>query len=181
MSARRLAPWETRVSAMAGLPRDRDAWLALVLPVLLAAESLPRAEAQLASLGHALPRDTLQRWTRYLSAEHAAGRLPEAPDGLPERRPSGRAWRASQGLPPLSRGVRASEATKRPRKAAKRKRADLTDAGLARIARHVETAGLSAVATAAGVSPATLRNAIRGRSVTAATRNALVTLADRLA
>ena len=126
MSARRLAPWETRVSAMASLPADRDAWLSLVLPVLLAAESLPRAEAQLASLGHALPRDTLQRWTRYLSAEHAAGRLPEAPDGLPERRPSGRAWRASQGLPPLSRGVRAPSTAKRPRKAAKRKRASAT-------------------------------------------------------
>jgi len=126
VSARRLAPHETRVSAMAGLPRDRDAWLALVLPVLLAAESLPRAEAQLASLGHALPRDTLQRWTRYLAAEHAAGRLPEAPDGLPERRPSGRTWRASQGLPPLSRGVRASEATKRSRKATSRKRASAT-------------------------------------------------------
>ena len=178
MSARLLLPWETRVSRLAGLPTDRAAWLAIVLPPLLTEPSHPRATAALAAAGIDLPRWTLAGWAAKLAALHAAGLLPEAPDGIPERRPSGRAWRASAGVPVESRGPRSAPAPKRTRKAAKR--TALTNAGLARLAHYVETAGLSTVATAAGLSPATLRNAIRGRSVTLATRNALVTLADRL-
>ena len=126
MSARLLLPWETRVSLLAGLPRDRDAWLAIVLPVLASEASFPRATADLAAAGYALPRWTLAGWAAKLSALHAAGLLPEAPDGIPERRPSGRAWRASAGVPVESRAPRSTPATKRPRKAPKRRRSTST-------------------------------------------------------
>ena len=126
MSARLLAPWETRVSLLAGLPRDRAAWLAIVLPPLLTEPSHPRATATLSAAGYDLPKWTLAGWAAKLSALHAAGLLPEAPDGIPERRPSGRAWRASAGVPVESRGPRSTPAPKRPRKAPKRKRSTST-------------------------------------------------------
>ena len=126
MSARLLAPWETRVSLLAGLPRDRAAWLAIVLPPLLTEPSHPRATAALAAAGYDLPKWTLAGWSQKLSALHAAGDLPEAPDGIPERRPSGRAWRASAGVPVESRGPRSATATKRPRKVPKRRRSTST-------------------------------------------------------
>ena len=122
MSARLLLPWETRVSRLAGLPVDRAAWLAIVLPPLLAEPSHPRATAALDAAGYSLPRWTLAGWAAKLSALHAAGDLPEAPDGIPERRPSGRAWRAAQGVPVEPRAPRSAPAPKRQRKAAKRKR-----------------------------------------------------------
>ena len=124
--ARLLAPWESRVSQLAGLPTDRAAWLRIVLPPLLSEPSHPRATARLAALGYALPRWTLAGWAQKLSALHAAGDLPEAPDGIPERRPSGRTWRASAGVPVESRAPRSARAPKRPRKPAKRKRASAT-------------------------------------------------------
>ena len=124
--ARLLAPWESRVSQLAGLPTDRAAWLAIVLPPLLTEPSYPRATDALAALGYTLPRWTLAGWAQKLSALHAAGDLPEAPDGIPERRPSGRAWRAAQGVPVESRGPRSAPAPKRPRKAPKRKRSTST-------------------------------------------------------
>lgn len=83
--ARHLLPWETRVSRRAGLPTDRGEWLAIVLPVILAADSSPAVEAALAAAGHAIGRGEAQKWHRSLAAEHAAGRLPEAPQGLPVR------------------------------------------------------------------------------------------------
>ena len=180
MSATLLAPWESRVSRLAGLPTDRAAWLRIVLPPLLTEPSHPRATARLAALGYTLPRWTLAGWAAKLSALHDAGELPEAPGGIPERRPSGRTWRASAGVPVESRGERKPSPRKRPRKAPKRKREALTDAGLARIASHVETAGLAPVARAAGLSPSTLRSAIRGGAFNDATRAALATLAERL-
>ena len=122
MSARLLLPWETRVSRLAGLPVDRAEWLAIVLPPLLTEPSHPRATAALDAAGYSLPRWTLAGWAAKLAALHAAGDLPEAPDGIPERRPSGRAWRASQGVPLEPRSPRTTPAPKRPRKAAKRKR-----------------------------------------------------------
>lgn len=124
--ARLLAPWDSRVSRLAGLPTDRAAWLAIVLPPLLSEPSHPRATARLAALGYTLPRWTLAGWASKLSALHDAGDLPEAPDGIPERRPSGRAWRAAQGVPVESRGPRSAPAPKRPRKAPKRKRSTST-------------------------------------------------------
>lgn len=126
MSARRLLPWETRVSLLAGLPADRAAWLRVVLPLLTSDASFPRATADLAAAGYALPRWTLAGWAAKLAEEHAAGRLPEAPDGIPERRPSGRAWRAAQGVPVEPRSPRSAPATKRPRKAPKRRRSTTT-------------------------------------------------------
>lgn len=122
MSARLLLPWETRVSRLAGLPTDRAAWLTIVLPPLLTEPSHPRATAALDAAGYSLPRWTLAGWAAKLSALHAAGDLPEAPDGIPERRPSGRAWRAAQGVPVEPRAPRSAPAPKRQRKAAKRKR-----------------------------------------------------------
>ena len=124
--ARLLAPWESRVSQLAGLPTDRAAWLAIVLPPLLTEPSHPRATARLADLGYDLPRWTLAGWATKLAALHAAGELPEAPDGIPERRPSGRTWRASAGVPVESRAPRSTPATRRPRKAAKRPRSTST-------------------------------------------------------
>ena len=124
--ARRLLPWETRVSRLAGLPTKRADWLRIVLPVLTKEPSYPRATAALAALGYTLPRWTLAGWAQKLSALHAARDLPEAPDGIPERRPSGRAWRAAQGVPVESRGPRSAPAPKRPRKAPKRKRSTST-------------------------------------------------------
>lgn len=124
--ARLLLPWETRVSRLAGLPVDRAAWLAIVLPPLLTEPSHPRATAALDAAGYSLPRWTLAGWASKLSALHAAGDLPEAPDGLPERRPSGRAWRASQGVPLEPRSPRSAPAPKRPRKAPKRRRSTTT-------------------------------------------------------
>ena len=126
MSARLLLPWETRVSRLAGLPVDRAALLAIVLPPLLTEPSPPRATAALDAAGYSLPRWTLAGWAAKLAALHAAGDLPEAPDGIPERRPSGRAWRASAGVPVESRGPRSAPATKRPRKAPKRRRSTST-------------------------------------------------------
>ena len=126
MSATLLAPWDSRVSRLAGLPTDRAAWLAIVLPPLLTEPSHPRATAALAALGYTLPRWTLAGWAAKLSALHAARDLPEAPDGIPERRPSGRAWRAAQGVPVESRAPRSAHAPKRPRKAPKRKRSTST-------------------------------------------------------
>ena len=126
MSARLLLPWETRVSRLAGLPVDRAAWLAIVLPPLLTEPSHPRATAVLDAAGYALPRWTLAGWAAKLSALHAAGLLPEAPDGIPERRPSGRAWRAAQGVPVEPRGPRSTPTPKRPRKAPKRRRSTST-------------------------------------------------------
>ena len=124
--ARLLAPWESRVSRLAGLPTDRAAWLRIVLPPLLSEPSYPRATSALADLGHTLPRWTLAGWAQKLAALHAAGDLPEAPDGIPERRPSGRAWRAAQGVPVESRAPRSAPTPKRPRKAAKRPRSTST-------------------------------------------------------
>ena len=126
MSARLLLPWETRVSLLAGLPRDRAAWLAIVLPPLLTEPSHPRATGALSAAGYDLPKWTLAGWAAKLSALHAAGLLPAAPDGIPERRPSGRAWRASAGVPVESRGPRSAPAPKRPRKAPKRRRSTPT-------------------------------------------------------
>jgi len=83
--AKPLAPWQTRVSRRARLPTDRAAWLAVVLPVILAADSSPAVEAALTAAGHPVGRNQAQKWHRYLSAEHAAGRLPEAAQGLPVR------------------------------------------------------------------------------------------------
>ena len=124
--ARLLAPWESRVSRLAGLPTDRAAWLAIVLPPLLTEPSYPRATDALAALGYTLPRWTLAGWATKLAALHAAGLLPEAPNGIPERHPSGRAWRASAGVPVESRAPRSVPSPKRPRKPAKRKRASAT-------------------------------------------------------
>ena len=126
MSARLLLPWETRVSRLAGLPVDRAAWLAIVLPPLLAEPSHPRATAALDAAGYSLPRWTLAGWAAKLSALHAAGDLPEAPDGIPERRPSGRARRAAQGVPVEPRSPRSAPTAKRPRKAPKRRRSTST-------------------------------------------------------
>lgn len=83
--AKPLAPWQTRVSRRARLPTDRAAWLAIVLPIILACDSSPAVEAALAAAGHDIGRGSAQKWHRYLVAAHAAGELPEAPQGLPTR------------------------------------------------------------------------------------------------
>ena len=171
--ARRLLPWETRVSRLAGLPTKRAEWLRIVLPVLTKEPSYPRATAALAALGYDLPRWTVAGWATKLAEEHAAGRLREARKGLPERKPSGRAWRAAQGLPVEVNGIEPPK----PRRATGDTPA-LDAAGFSRIAALVESAGVSAVAASAGLSPSTLRRALAGGATTDATNHALAVLAD---
>ena len=73
-------PWASHVSRLAGLPTDRAAWIAQVLPVLLAASSLADADRTLS-----LPRATAQRWYRWLREQQLEDALPEHVEALPER------------------------------------------------------------------------------------------------
>ena len=95
-------PWLTTNSRDAGLPTERAAWLARVLPVLDATSSYRAADEALG-----VPRETATRWCAWLRAEQAAGRLPEreAPlpshvsaDALRGRRPSPEQARAASAL-----------------------------------------------------------------------------------
>jgi len=73
-------PWEHAVSLRAGLPSDRAAWLARILPALDASATHPQAAALLG-----VDRGTAVRWHAWCAAELAAGRLPEHPQPLPPR------------------------------------------------------------------------------------------------
>lgn len=69
-------PWHRSASVAAGLPTDRAAWLARVLPLVA---SVPVDREIAAALGVTRPvaRTTWATWRAWLSSEHAAGRLPE--------------------------------------------------------------------------------------------------------
>ena len=88
MSRRPVAPWESTASVRAGLPRERAAWLALVLPAMDGARSHVACAAVLSVLcGRTVTRIAVMQWHMKLSAMLAAGTLPERATPLPERRP----------------------------------------------------------------------------------------------
>lgn len=72
MSRTPLPPWHSAGSLRAGLPTTRAEWLATVLLWISLGEPDRRA---CEALGVA--PTTWSAWRRWLSAEHAAGRLPE--------------------------------------------------------------------------------------------------------
>ena len=88
MSRRPVDPWDSTASVRAGLPRERAAWLALVLPAMDASRSHPACAAVLSALcGRKVTRIAVMQWHMKLSAMLAAGTLPERATPLPERRP----------------------------------------------------------------------------------------------
>ena len=88
MSRRPVAPWESTASVRAGLPRERAAWLALVLPAMDASRSHVACAAVLSVLcGRTVTRIAVAGWHAKLSAMLLAGTLPERATPLPERRP----------------------------------------------------------------------------------------------
>lgn len=88
MSRRPVDPWESTASVRAGLPRERAAWLALVLPAMDASRSHVACAAVLSALcGRKVDRIAVMQWHMKLAAMLAAGALPERATPLPERRP----------------------------------------------------------------------------------------------
>lgn len=82
-------PWHSSTSVRAGLPTERAAWLAVVLPVVARADSHVATLAALPTT-RTVPRSTWLTWWRWLATEHAEGRLPEwqvltGTETLPER------------------------------------------------------------------------------------------------
>lgn len=71
--------WESAVSVRAGLPANRTAWLARVLPLLAdAARSLREIDVALG-----VPLGTVSRWRAWLETAREAGELPELAEPLP--------------------------------------------------------------------------------------------------
>ena len=165
MSRRPVAPWDSTASVRAGLPRERAAWLALVLPAMDASRSHPACAAVLSALcGRKVTRIAVMQWHMKLAAMLAAGALPERATPLPERRPGWQeggptpspeasrkgAERRWAGLPPLRskkgreelRAQNTPEAAKQKARAAKRKsatravRASITAAAIESAARR---------------------------------------------
>lgn len=97
------SPWRTAPSVDAGLPTDRDAWLAIVLPVIRAAQTHPEVSAALAALGYTVGRQQVARWHASLESMIARGEL--ALDPLPRRVSGGTSqreavlarWRRAKG------------------------------------------------------------------------------------
>lgn len=112
-------PWLTTNSRDAGLPTERAAWLARVLPVLDSTASYSAADEALG-----VPRETATRWCAWLRAEQAAGRLPEREAPLPSH-VSADALRGHRPSPEQARAASALgvEARRRKREAAAKKAA----------------------------------------------------------
>lgn len=89
-------PWHSTPSVRAGLPTDRAAWLALVLPVIDAGKSHPDVARLLEESGHKVSQSAVMLWHRKLSEMQTAGTLPERSTPLPERRAG---WREGMPLP----------------------------------------------------------------------------------
>ena len=82
-------PWESVASLRAGLPRERAAWLALVLPHVDASTSHVEAAAALTATGFPVARFQVCAWHAWLESARRRGELPEHPHPLPAR-PAGR-------------------------------------------------------------------------------------------
>ena len=78
-------PWESVASLRAGLPRERDAWLALVLPHVDASTSHVEAAAAITAAGFPVARFQVCAWHAWLDAARLRGELPEHPQPLPSR------------------------------------------------------------------------------------------------
>lgn len=93
------SPWESLPSLRAGLPRDREEWLALMLPIIDRCQTHPEVVDELKKLGHDLGASgtkTSSLWHQRIDAYRVAGALPEHPHALPERRAG---WREGAPLP----------------------------------------------------------------------------------
>lgn len=89
-------PWQSLPSIRAGLPADRAAWLAVVLPVVNRARSHPEVAKLLTDAGHAVTGSTVRLWHLKLEAMRAAGQLPEHPGAFPARDPG---WHEGAPVP----------------------------------------------------------------------------------
>lgn len=107
-----VTPWQSLPSIRAGLPTDRAAWLAMVLPTMDAGSSHPDVARLLTEYGYKVTQSTVMLWHRKLSEMQAAGSLPERTRPLPERRAG---WREGMPIPSASQaaeGGRKGAATK---------------------------------------------------------------------
>lgn len=89
-------PWQSLPSIRAGLPADRAAWLAVVLPVVDLARSHPEVAHLLTGAGHAVTGSSVRLWHLKLEALRASGQLPEHPGAFPARDPG---WHEGAPLP----------------------------------------------------------------------------------
>lgn len=99
------SPWESLPSLRAGLPRDREEWLALMLPIIDRCQTHPEVVDELKKLGHDLGASgpkTSSLWHQRIDAYRVAGALPEHPHALPERRAG---WREGAPLPSASQAA----------------------------------------------------------------------------
>ena len=105
-------PWESLPSRRAGLPADRSAWLALVLPIFDRCRTHPQTAEELKSMGYTVTTKTLSLWHQRLTAMQAAGALPERTQALPERLPG---WHAGAPLPSPERAAAGRARARRAR------------------------------------------------------------------
>lgn len=105
-------PWESLPSRRVGLPADRSAWLALVLPVFDRCRTHPEVVAALHELGHAISTKTSSLWHQRLDAYRIAGTLPEHPQAFPDRLPG---WHAGAPLPSPERAAAGRERARKAR------------------------------------------------------------------
>lgn len=90
------APWQSLPSQRAGLPGDRAAWLAVVLPAIDAGRSHPEVAKLLTDAGHQVTGSSVRLWHLKLEAMRAAGQLPEHPGAFPTRDPG---WHEGAPVP----------------------------------------------------------------------------------
>ncbi len=113
-------PWHSLPSSRAGLPTDRAAWLALVLPAIDASRTHAEVAAALTAQGHALTWRPVREWHLWLEAASLRGELPEHPAPLPERRAGARPGECAIPVEAARRGAAATNAarwgTAKPRK-----------------------------------------------------------------
>lgn len=91
-----VAPWQSLPSIRAGLPGDRAAWLAVVLPAIDAGRSHPEVAKLLTDAGHPTTGSTVRLWHLKLEALRAAGKLAEHPGAFPARDPG---WHEGAPVP----------------------------------------------------------------------------------
>ena len=117
-------PWQSLPSIRAGLPGDRAAWLAVVLPAIDAGRSHPEVSRLLTDAGHAVTGSTVRLWHLRIDTMRASGGLPEHPRAFPARDPG---WHEGAPLPSREKaaegGRRGAETKARAKGAGKGKRA----------------------------------------------------------
>lgn len=91
-----VAPWQSLPSQRAGLPGDRAAWLAVVLPAIDAGRSHPEVAKLLTDAGHEVEGFAVRLWHAKLEAMRKRRQLPEHPHEFPKRNPG---WHKGAPLP----------------------------------------------------------------------------------